>query len=1213
MSTVNEQLKAHFEDELKPRRRGWLFWLFVLFLGLIVLVLLAPTILTRTSARDWLLAKVIPSDTAVVSVRDMQVGWFSPMKIEGLRVLDAEGKPLAEVERIEGDRSLFSLANNSSDIGSLVVTDPTLHLQLRADGSNLEDTIAKLTSSEEEPAEPESSEPSALAAHVRVVNAKVIAVDETTGTTWNVDDLNALAILPPTTSAEWIVETDGKLDGQPFAVKMKTPMGMANEKWPLGPTGEAQLAAEALPLAPLRYAALRSGQPVEELFGTLTVNAGANWAPESGADIPKLNAAANIRTDNLKLAAESLIGRDVLQLASANIETKASIAHDIVTLENCDLQSDFGTASLKTVANLTKLSDPNAIVQTLRNQQLQTMGQLDVAALARALPHTMKIRDDVHIASGRVGWNVQSQVAAGVPTRWTGAMQTADVKIVRDEQPIDWQFPLEVNFAVTDGQEIELENVTARSDFFSLVGSGKLRGGTLQAQADLERLVYQLSQVIDVSDVYVRGQMLANVKWLETQPNQLKLDASTKLSKFVMTQYEKVVCQEDELNTMLTGKATLDGQSIASLDEARFDIVSAGDFLVAQLQGAVAKPDANATWPVVCRLKGNLATWMARLKPFGIADGWEIGGEIDTTTQVTANQRGVAVQSLQANVQQLSAVSDGIRVIEPIVQIETAGTVDLTTMACRFPTATIASQSVSLGANDVSVDMDPHFVVAGNIGYKADIERLMNYIPPDPANPANQRISGLAVGQVRVQSNEQTSSFQLDGNIENLRIDDLGLNASSPQTGQAVQQGPSVLWQEPSLAMKATGSYDAIQDRLELQEANVTGRMLNLVANGSASQLATTPVVDFAGEYAYDLDGLMAVLGDMLGPDIKLTGQHRQQFSARGPIFPVVPSPRHRVADELVVKAGAAWQSATAYDVTLGSAQVDANLANGVLQVAPIEVAVGEGRARVAPTLHVNTEPLWMTMEPQVVADQIQITPDMTRKWMKYIAPLLADATHAEGRFSVALSKTEVPLMDPVAGNVNGEFTVHGGSLGPGPLATQFIQLASNIKRMIGKGESQITDPSKMWVELAPQTVAFSLQENRVYHEGFTMVIDGVTVRTRGSVGMLDESVAVMAEVPILDEWIDGTPALRGLRGQVVSIPVSGTTSRPQLDQRALAQVTTQIARSAATGYIQDQLGSKLKEKLGGGTVDEAIGGAQEKLNGAIQNEIGNALNKLFK
>jgi hypothetical protein len=559
----------------------------------------------------------------------------------------------------------------------------------------------------------------------------------------------------------------------------------------------------------------------------------------------------------------------------------------------------------------------------------------------------------------------------------------------------------------------------------------------------------------------------------------------------------------------------------------------------------------------------------------------------------------------------LSAISDGIRIVEPVIQINTAGTVDLTSFACRFPSATIASQSFSLAANNLSLDLQPHFVVAGTAGYRADLARLMSYVP----SQSTQQLSGTAAGRLQLQAQEHTTSFRLSGEVENFRVD----NASNE----------SAVWREPKLTLNVAGSYDAIRDRLELTDANIVGQVVNLAARGTASQLTTRPTVDFEGQYGYDLAGLTAIFGDMIGSDIRLDGKQQQRFAMRGPLFPESRAAKDRVSNELVAQASVGWDTATVYNVPLGAAQVDARLANGLLQFRPLQIAVGDGRVQLTPSIHVNTEPLWLTIEPQTIAEQIRLTPEMTSTWIKYIAPLLADATNVEGTFSVSLDRAEIPLMQPMAGQVDGKFIVHGGAIGLGPLARQFIDLASQIKQLLGRGDSRITDPSKTWVELAPQEVTFQLADNRVYHEGFEMLIDGIPIRTRGSVGIIDESISVMAEVPILDEWVASTPALAGLKGQLISIPVGGTTSKPQLDRRALSQVSGQLAQSAARGYVQQQFDNKLQEKwgdtlqgvlggqlqdvLGGGSKGEAGRSAREKVGRSLQYEIGNQLNRLLK
>lgn len=1193
---------AYIEDP-QPRKKRWLLRFCVVTLTvLLLLILLAPTILTQAAVRDYALAKVWPAEAGVLSMRSMQVGWFRPLTVEGVRVLDRQGNPLLEVAKIEGDRSIFQLAKDYSDMGTLVVTDPTVNLLLRADGSNLEDTLAALVpaSDTEQAPSTEPAEPLAIAAHLKLVNAQVVATEVATKTTWRIDKVNAEANLPKALDADWKLQVAGAVDGAPFDLQASTPMGLATAVWPMGPQGTAQLECTSLPLQPLQYAAMRAGQPMEELAGNLTLNTKVDWQPEANSELPRLTAKSIVNANDLSVRSQALLGRDHLVLRDTRLLTTLDLAGSVLSLHQCDVVSDFGSASLATTVDLNQYQDTAQIVNAIRRQQLSSTGQIDIAQLTRTLPHMLKIRDDVQVGNGRVAWNVQSQVTAGSPTRWDGTLQTQDVQLLKNGQPMDWQFPLEVRFAAVDGEEIELENFLARSDFFSFSGQGKLRAGNLQGQADLEKLVYQLGQVIDMQGMYVAGKMQTSLSWSETQTDQLKLDGRTKFTQFVMAQHEQLLCRENELTVATVATASLAGQEVASLDSARVDVIAGNDFLAAQLQSAVAKPSAESNWPVACRLRGDVGAWLARLKPFGVGLEWKASGQVDATAQLTANQAGAAIHSLDADIRQFTAQTEGMLIDEPVVQVKTAGAVDFNTLACNFPSTTVASKSLSIAAQNVDVKTTPHFVVAGDVGYKVDIARLMATMPSE----STQTISGVAAGQLRLNAEETTTRFRISGNVQDLQVED------------STQAKP--LWHEPELTMQVSGAYDAVQDVLQLAQAEVVGKVLNLAAQGSAGQLmSTSPVVDVAGQYGYNLDGLMAIFGEMLGSDIRITGQQTQPFAARGPVFPSEPNSQALVANELTAQAGLGWDAADVYSLPLGAGQIDAQLSGGLLRTAPIQLAIGDGRINLSPSINVNSPMLDMTLDSGVVLEQVRITPQMTSTWMKYIAPLLADATNAEGTFSVALSHAQVPLMDPTLGNVEGDFAIHGGALGPGPLATQFLELATQIKRLTGKGDSRIADPTKTWIELKPQEIHFRLADQRVYHEGFTMVIDGVTIQTRGSVGVVEDNLDVIADVPILDEWIAGNSALAGLKGKVISIPVRGTTSKPQLDRGALTQLSGQLVQEAARGYLQKELGSKIQDKLLGGKLKDVLGDAadnpQEALGNKLQEEFSRGLNKLFK
>lgn len=95
-------------------------------------------------------------------------------------------------------------------------------------------------------------------------------------------------------------------------------------------------------------------------------------------------------------------------------------------------------------------------------------------------------------------------------------------------------------------------------------------------------------------------------------------------------------------------------------------------------------------------------------------------------------------------------------------------------------------------------------------------------------------------------------------------------------------------------------------------------------------------------------------------------------------------------------------------------------------------------------------------------------------------------------------------------------------------------------------------------------------------------MVNNVTVRTSGSVG-LDSTLNVTAEVGIRDEWIGNNRALAGLKGKSIPIQIVGSTSQPQIDPSAFANLAQQLGGSAIEGLIQDKVGNGLDRALNDG------------------------------
>ncbi len=114
-----------------------------------------------------------------------------------------------------------------------------------------------------------------------------------------------------------------------------------------------------------------------------------------------------------------------------------------------------------------------------------------------------------------------------------------------------------------------------------------------------------------------------------------------------------------------------------------------------------------------------------------------------------------------------------------------------------------------------------------------------------------------------------------------------------------------------------------------------------------------------------------------------------------------------------------------------------------------------------------------------------------------------------------------------------------------------------------------------------------------------------MTIKTRGSVGF-DQSLNLVAEIPIADDWIAGKSYLAGLKGQSLSIPIGGTVSKPQLDKQAIQQLSTQLVKQAAGNAINQAIGDKITPKVN--EYQNQINNEINKFQGKIGEKLGGSL-----
>jgi len=179
-SQIQESQDSISKSAPVRKRRRWPWILLIL----LVLFYFLPTIILQTplkqKAIDWATADF----KGTIVADSISSGWFSPTKISGLTVRDEEGETLATVDTISTTKSLYGLATGGSELGAIDVGSPKIYLQLRPDGSNLEDAIAEYMKP--------SDEPATDLPHVQlnVSGAEVHIATTTDPQTWLVSDLN---------------------------------------------------------------------------------------------------------------------------------------------------------------------------------------------------------------------------------------------------------------------------------------------------------------------------------------------------------------------------------------------------------------------------------------------------------------------------------------------------------------------------------------------------------------------------------------------------------------------------------------------------------------------------------------------------------------------------------------------------------------------------------------------------------------------------------------------------------------------------------------------------------------------------------------------------------------------------------------------------------------------------------------------------------------
>lgn len=1234
----------------QPKRRRWP--LILLALGLVAYFL--PNMIGWFGLQQPVVNYAMSDFQGKVSVEKASLGWFQPIRLTNVVATDPSGDTLFQASHIASNRSLYSLAT-SNDYGQFEIANPEAFIQLRPDGSNLEDALATYLAAPEKPAELKLEPTTAWLPklNLNVSNGKATISTNDSAQTWQIDELNSIIKVG---AAEGPVLIDAQC--------RVTPIDSGGQAAPQA-NGTLQLTAQidqgqtelkfntADVLLKSQDVPMSLAAPILQRFIGPTRSTGTlNGNVQAAYDGPTQSVTLDIqqaRLVNFAIQAPELIGPDQISIEDLTAQGIVQVSSKLIAAQQFKVKSEIGKITADgsfDVNQLAHLASQGRLLDT----PFQLDGEVDLAKLVRMFPATLQLHQDLVLESGVVTFQAGSQNENGT-RRMVVNLDTAHIKARRGQQTIDWANPLRLVATIRESQgQLELDDVRCESDFLTIEGHGNHKTGAFAVKGDLDLLMRRVRQFADLGETTMAGVLDGGFGWqLDTSAaaqvtSQPSLRPIQIVGSFTVTnpaiKFPGMPHWQQPKMSIKLGASGASNASILRLNKGGIQIDVGQEQLVSNLAGPIANAYTQMGWNTQCTMTGTMAGWLGHVQNFIDLGDVKMQGTIALTCDAAWDANRLEFTHIRYEIDQLGFEGYAMKIREPKATGDGRVLYDLTSGNVTIPETTITSGFNSARGRNIKVTFPSNMQVHGDVDFRADVNRLATWfeLSPTPGNLPNGNLGnssapltdgilwyGSMDGTVKLTSDENGIIGRVNSTITEL-VAGHQVEIPAAQRGQLIQAGQANRkWQEVFSEAKLglTGDVALANDfnAVRFQNATLDSPSLQATVNGTIEDLGGSMLADLQGTWRPSWEKINSLLAAYTGNALRFAGQGEDQFVLKGPLFETnlqPGSPEPWVALAMQAAASFGWERGEILGLPVGQSQMNLNLDRGIAKLQSNGIPFAGGVVQLAPQIDLRGEAPVLLMEQSRIIDNVALQPETARQWLKYVAPLVADATSARGNFTVDINRAKIPLFEPAKMELQGSVQLTQVVIGAGPTAEQLLGTVKQIRALLKPGSSD--RDLNTWLQMSEQTVPIQVKNGRVYHDRVKLAHKDVVIQTSGSVGF-DQTLNLVAEIPIADDWIAGNKYLAGLKGKAISVPIGGTVSKPILDKRAVQRLSADLVKQAAGGVINDKLNAerdkifgKLGEKLGlpTGQPGSQQPGLQDQLQNKAQEELLKGIGNLF-
>ncbi|MBA2117155.1 hypothetical protein [Bremerella alba] len=1152
---------------------SWAKWRPLVFVaGLVFLVVIFPSIVAQTPLLSWGISQATVDLHGKVTVESASLGWFSPIVLKGVEVVDAEGAPIAEIPSVRVSQSLLGLIGNSANLGTIEINQPVVHVSVSQGQSNLEQLLPVTEAS----TEAGDGEPATVRTYRLVVRQGIVHLaDGNSSRTWTLEDLSAdvdfreLAVPAPCNFSASLRDREqiGVVQG-----KGTLPTGSGDAKF--------SVVTKGVPLGVAELIGARTGQQISaqgELNGQIDL-----VSSQAGPSV-----LCNLEASGIQLRAINSARGAGWNDGTLRLTGEIGFAGSHTQANQFTLTTDWGQVLIngRIPTQLTAASSPNASPgQLLGDQPWELRGTIDVARLANAFPELLQIRDDVQLQEGRVTLNLANHLEAGHSSLRAAAVVSNIVAIVNGRHA-DWQHPLELSAGISmPGDQLQLDSIACRSSF--LTADGKTNGPQTDVRFSIDgnRLASDLSRFIDLKGNQFTGTLEGSLQIQNLGGGRVGLAAATQGTNVKWTQGSQVYFAEPRLQAQLQSTVVLQNAALQQIESANASLQAGSTSLTAQTSAGVILSE-DTVWPIKLQLQGAVAPIWAQLSGLiGFGD-YQVGGNGMVLAKLAMGTNQWLIEGVNVDLNDFSLAGPATQINEKKLRVEGNALVDWAAQHFSSKQFTVVGTTISARGTGIDVPLRSDATASGQLAYRVDLSRGVHWVVP-PQWLGQNRVGGEMSGTMTLSSDTNGIVLQNSGQIANWELlvppaDSNGAVQSQIQPASASRQ--TLSWRETNLLYMQSLSLNHAEDTLAVHECELNCSALKLNARGGVSQLSTMGNVSIQGQADYDWAKLSPLVAAFIGPQVQIQGQRTSRFQWTGPLWDGANSAGNSLTISPAWEAAGdvSWQQASLFGIPAGESTLSAQLRQGTIQLTANSPELSGGKLALNTQLLLNAKPIQWQVPPGRVIENVAITPEMCRTWLQYVTPIVADATRVEGRFSLDVERGLFPIADPIQGESNGVLHIQGAEVRSGPLAQGYVMLARNVEALVqGKPAAAIGQDSASLLTLPPQQVRYRMVKGRVYHENLIVQSGTVQVITSGWVDA-NQQMQMMASIPIQDSWVEKAPWLASMRGTALNVPISGSMHQPKIDSQVIEQMTRGLIDNAARGAIQDGINRGLQELFG--------------------------------